>query len=1057
MMRANKIIFMALLVGTTLAGVPTVSTAVAATADTQPLSLGGMKYRMIGPFRGGRATGVAGVAKDPTVYYAGMAAGGLWKTTNAGRTWVPLWDKFPEASPSVGAVVVAPSDPNVIYVGTGEGNAPRGNVVSGNGVYKSTDGGKTWAYSGLRTSEFVGRIAVSKTDSNLAFVAAGGSLFHDGGERGVYRTRDGGKTWERVLFVDDKTGAVDVQIDPTNPSVVWAAMWQVHRKPWIMESGGPGSGLYRSTDGGTTWHKMTGNGLPTGILGKIGVAPTSDPKRIYALIEAEKGGLYRTDDGGASWRLINGDNDYKQRAWYYTNVFADPKDPNKVFVMNTGAYKSVDGGQTFKRMPTFHGDNHSLWINPLDTDYMINSNDGAANVSVDGGESWTQGDNQPTGQIYHIAVDNQVPYNIYGAQQDNTTVRISSASVSGGITMRDWRPVGGGESGYVIPDPKDPHVVIAGSYWGEVSRFDDRTGQAIPIKPWPHETMGWAPKDVEHRGQWTEPLLFSPHDPHVLYNANEVVFKSTNDGQSWEIISPDLTRNDKTKQLASGGPLTKDNTSVELYGVVFSLAESPVQKDLLWAGTDDGLIQLTTNGGKAWNNVTPKDMPEWGTVDMVEPHPHKAGTAYIAVERHKLGDYKPYAFRTDDFGKTWVSITNGLPADAYVHVVRADPEREGLLYAGTELGIYVSFDDGAHWKPLRLNMPRVPVHDLAVHAGDIAVATHGRAFWVLDDISPLRQWSDGIDQEAVHLFKPRPAVRILYSGRGDSMTKFVGENPPSGAILYYNLKQNVAPDAIKLEILDASDKVIRTYKPSPRAAADGGDEEEGPRAAAPSLGTEAGLNRFTWDMRVQGPVQVPKSAMWHASTLGPVAIPGQYKARLTVNGEVQTQPIEITPNPNVKVTQAQLKEQFDLAMAVNRQLSLVQDAVLEIRELHEKLAGVRKAAAGKAAVMKATDALDAKVNAIEDKLIQKLSIAHEDPLNFPVRLNNQLASLALTVGTGDNQPTKQAYQEFDDLKAQATTYLGEWNKLKDSDLAGFNLKISKENLEPVTITPQTAI
>lgn len=1033
-----------------------------AAEKTAASPFGGMEYRQLGPFRGGRATGVSGVPGDPTIYYGGMASGGVWKTTDAGRTWVPLWDKFPEAAPAVGALVVSPANPNVIYVGTGEGGAPRGNVIGGNGVYKSTDAGKTWAFAGLRGSEFIGRMAISNTDPNLVFVAAGGPLFRDGGERGLYRTRDGGKTWERVLFVDDKTGAVDVQIDPGNPNIVWAAMWQVHRKPWIMESGGPGSGLYRSTDGGTTWQKMSGNGLPEGILGKIGVAPTADPKRVYALIEAEKGGLYRTDDGGASWQLINSDNEYRQRAWYYTNVFADPKDPNKVFVMNTGAYKSTDGGKTFKSMPTFHGDNHQLWINPLDTRYMVNSNDGAVNVSVNGGESWTQGDNQPTGQIYHIAVDNQVPYNIYGAQQDNTSVRIASASVTGGITMRDWRPVGGGESGYIIPDPKDPHIVIGGSYWGEVSRFDDRTGQAIPIKPWPHETMGWAPKDVKHRGQWTEPLLFSPHDPKVLYNANEVVYKTTNDGQSWEIISPDLTRNDKSKQLSSGGPLTKDNTSVELYGTVFSLAESPAQKDLLWAGTDDGLVQMTSDGGKAWANVTPKDMPEWGTVDMVEPHPHKPGTAYIAVERHKLGDYKPYAFRTDDFGKSWTSITDGLPADAYVHVVRADPEREGLLYAGTENGIFFSFDDGAHWKPLQLNLPRVPIHDLVVYAGDIAVATHGRAFWVLDDVSPLRQWSAAVEQAPVHLFKPRQTIRMVFTGRGDSNTKFTGANPPQGTILYYNLKQDVSEEAIKLEILDASDKVIRTFKPTSKPTHKDKDEDEdddeegwGPPPPIP-LSTTAGLHRFAWDMRVQGPVHVPKLAMWHASTLGPVAIPGQYKARLTVNGKVQTQPIEIVANPNVKLTQAQLKEQFDLAMAVNRELSEVQNAVLEIRQLHEKLAEVRKEAGGKAELVAAADALDGKVNAIEDKLTQKLSVANEDPLNFPIRLNNQLASLALTVGTGDNPPTQQARQEFDDLKQQATAYLAEWNQLKSGDLASFNTQIGQARLRPITITPHVS-
>ncbi|WP_275227284.1 WD40/YVTN/BNR-like repeat-containing protein [Novosphingobium album (ex Liu et al. 2023)] len=1027
--------------------------AAATTAESQALPLDGMQYRMIGPFRGGRASGVSGVTNDPTTYYMGAATGGVWKTTDAGRTWKPLWDKFPEASPSIGALAVAPSDSNIIYVGTGE-SAIRGNVAAGNGMYKSLDAGKTWQFIGLRQSEAIGRLAISATDPNTVFVAALGPVFREGGERGIFRTRDGGKTWERVLYVDDKTGGVDVQIDPNDPNLIYAAMWQAHRKPWIMESGGPGSGLYRSRDGGNTWEKLSGNGLPPGIWGRIGVAPTSDPKRIYALIEAEKGGLYRSDDAGASWQLMNSDGSIRQRAWYYTTVYADPKDPNKVFVMNVNGQKSTDGGKTFKTLPLFHGDTHQLWINPRDPRYIINANDGGAGISVNGGETWTEQMNQPTAQIYHISVDNQVPYNIYGAQQDNTTIRIPSANTEGPIGVQHWRSVGGGESGYVVPDPKDPNIVYAGSYWGDISRYDERTGEAVPVKPWPRESMGWGVESLKHRRGWTVPFAFSPHDPNVLYYANEVLFKTTNGGKSWDIISPDLTRNDKSKQIASGGPLTKDNTSVEVYGTIFSLNESPVEKGLIWVGTDDGLIQLTRDGGQNWSNITPAAMPEWGTVDMVEPHPHKAGTAYIAVERHKLGDNTPYAFRTDDYGKSWVSITKGLPADAYVHVVRADPERDGLLYAGTESGIFFSLDDGASWKPLKQNMPRVPVHDLVVHDGDIAVATHGRSFWVLDDVSPLRQWSDSITKADFHLFKPRQTVRIQYTGRGDMTGTFAGPNPPQGTIIYYSLKQEVPADRIKLEILDASGKVIRTYAAAkPKADSDGGEDEDGPRRP-PAPGTKAGLNRFAWDMRYDGAVQVPKSALWHASTLGPVALPGKYTARLTVNGKVQTQPIEIVPYGKIPVSPDQLKKQFDLALAVNTQLNAVQMAVLEIRDFHAKLADVRKAAAGSAngaGVIAAADALEAKVNAVEEELIQKKSVSSQDPLNHPVRLNNMLASLSRTVTEGDVEPTTQLYVEFDELKAMATTHLGTWASLKTSDLAAFNALAAKAKLKPITL------
>jgi photosystem II stability/assembly factor-like uncharacterized protein len=1063
--------FALLLAGTALV-VPSIAIAAASVSksasrpDAPADTFSGMKYRLVGPFRGGRVGAVAGVAQQPDTYYFGGAAGGVWKTVDGGVTWKPLWDDLPQASPSIGAIVVAPSNPNIIYVGTGEGNL-RGDVVTGNGVYKSVDAGKTWQFIGLKDSGAIGRMTVSPTDPNIVFVAAIGHPFGNNNERGIYRSRDGGKTWERTLYVDDKTGGIDVQFSPSNPNVLYAGMYQVLRQPWMFESGGPGSGLYRSDDGGGSWKQLTGNGLPEGVLGRIGVAPTTDPNRVYALIEADKGGLYRTDDGGQNWKLINSDNDYKQRAWYYTNVFADPKDPNKLFVMNTGAYKSTDGGVTFKKMPTFHGDNHQIWINPLDTNRMVNGNDGGADVSVNGGTTWTSEMNQPTAQFYHIAVDNQTPYQLYGAQQDNTTVVTASGNVRGPVGTESWHSAGGGESGYVVPDPKEPGVTIANGYGGNVTRYDHKTGQLTTISPWPHEVMGWAPKDLLHRSQWTEPLAYSPHDPNVLYNANEVLFRSDNGGKSWTTISPDLTRNDKTKQLASGGPLTKDNTGIETYDTIFSVVESPLQKGLIWAGTDDGLVQLTRDGGANWENVTPKAMPEWGTVDMIEADPRKPGTAYIAVDSHRLDDFRPHAFRTDDYGKSWVSITDGIPEDAYVHAVRADPARPGLLYAATESGIFSSFDNGLHWGPFQLNLPRVPVHDLMVHDADLTVATHGRAFWVLDDLSPIRQWSDGIKSEDLHLFAPRKAVRIQYSGRGDMTDRAAGQNPPAGAVIYYWLKQGEADDKhedqgekkkdvaektasgrVKLEILDANDKVIRTIV---QKAKSGDDDDDDQPSRKPMLTDHAGLNRYVWDMRTDGPVPVPRSALWHATLGGPVVPPGAYKVRITAAGKSQTQPLELAPNPSLSITQEQLEKQFQLNMAINEQLNQVQDAILEIRSLHKKISDVKAGAAGNAQLIQAADAIDQKATEIEDKLVQRKSIAHEDPLNFPIRLNNQLASLSTTVGLGDTEPSQPEYQEFTELKAHAVAYLGEWTQFKSADLASFNAMLGQNKQKPITL------
>jgi photosystem II stability/assembly factor-like uncharacterized protein len=1059
---------------------PKAAAASAATAAPTPDPAGpfeGLKYRLVGPFRGGRATGVSGVAGDPNTFYFGAAAGGVWKTTDAGVTWKPLWDKFPEASPAVGAIAVAQSDPKIVYVGTGETNI-RGNVVMGNGLYKSTDAGKTWHFSGLRDTQVIGRIIVDPKNPDSVYVAALGHLFGENDERGIFHSVDGGKTWKKVLYVDNKTGGVDVAFDPSNPKIMWAGMWQAYRKPWIMESGGPGSGLYRSTDGGETWTRQSGGGLPEGIYGRINVAPTSNPNRIYAMIEAKKGGLYRSDDAGKTWALINDRNDYRQRAWYFNTVFADPKNPDVVYVMNTSAYRSTDAGKTFKSLHTRHGDDHELWIDPTDTKRMVNSNDGGGTVTVDGGETWSSQSNQPTAQFYHVATDDAFPYHLYGSQQDSGTVDIATAGREGQITAADWQDVGGGESGFVVPDPTDSNVVYADSYDSDITRYNKKTDAIQQITPWPWLNMGWAPKDLTHRFQWTAPIMISRFEPHAVYFAAEVLYKTTDGGRSWAQISPDLTRNDKTKQEGSGGPLTKDNTSIETYDTIFDVAESPLDKNMLWVGSDDGLVHLTRDGGAHWADVTPKGLPEWATVQVIEPDAHNPAVAYMAADRHRLDDPRPYIFKTSDYGQTWTQITDGIPADAYAHVVRADPTRAGLLYAGTELGLYISYDDGAHWRPFQLNLPITPVHDLVIHGDSLAVATHGRAFWVLDDLTPIRQWSPEVEASKAHLFTPAVANHTVFGGRGPSLEN--GANPPGGAVISYWLSPSVGtarplPDAkpddkkddkkkeafdpldsrIKLEILDSEGRVVRAFPEPPIEAtkpkstvAKGdkqpeekpqGEEEEGPKPIkVPHL---AGMNSFVWDLRYAGALPIPHEPLWAASTAGPKALPGRYQVRLTVDGVSQTQPLEIAPDPRGITTAEALRRQFDLHEAINEEVTTVHRAVLDIVAARGRIASARAAAKGKpdeAKVDAAANALEAKLVPVEEALYQPRSHAGEDALNFPVKLDNQIAALGSYVGYGDDAPTEQEAKMFVELKGQADSQLATWEDIKAHDLAAFD-------------------
>jgi len=1020
---------------------------------------GGMKWRLIGPYRGGRVLAVTGVPGDPNVYYFGAVAGGVWKTTDAGSTWQPLFDKEPISS--IGSIAVAESDPNVIYVGTGEA-CIRGNISFGDGVYKSTDGGKTWQNVGLRDTRHIGHIIVHPRDPNIVFVAALGHAYGPNPERGIFRSTDGGKTWEKVLYKDEKTGGIDITFDRANPRILFAALWEAHRTPWSLTSGGPGGGLYRSADGGTTWKRLEGNGLPKGLLGKIGVTVSpADPNRVYALIEAEQGGIYSSEDGGEHWAYVNDDHRFRQRAWYYTHIFADPKNAETLYVLNTGMYCSTDGGHKFTLLTAPHGDHHGLWIDPTNPQRMINGNDGGATISVDGGKSWTRQYNQPTAQFYHVITDNRFPYYVYGAQQDNTTVAIASRSDLGYIDRADWYPVGGGESGYIAPDPRDSNIVYAGSYMGYITRFDKRTGQEQEISPWPEVSSGSGAANLRHRFQWTEPILISPHDPNVLYHAAEVLFKSTNGGMSWTPISPDLTRNDKSKQQVSGGPITKENTGVEYYDVIFAVAESPLQKDLLWVGTDDGLVHLTRDGGKAWTKITPREMPEWSMVNLIDPSPHDAAAAYMAVDRHKFDDFRPYIYKTGDFGKSWTKITAGLPENAYVHAVREDPKKHGVLYAGTEIGIFVSFNDGGHWMPLQLNLPVTPIHDLVVHGDDLVVATHGRSFWILDDLGPLRQFDRSLAGAEVHLYTP-PLTYRARMGHANPRGRPVGENPPDGAMLSYYLKS--APqekEEVTLEILDAQGKPVRKYTSREKHESEPPPEwpeQEKPQVRLPA---EAGMNRFAWDLRYEGATRIPGYSTGEDDGLrGPLALPGKYTVRLAAAGKTVEAPLEIRLDPRVTTSQADLEKQLELRRRIQMRLTQISDTVNQIRDLRVQLTALRKrlaepgaASASRSSLVSAAEELEKKITPIEEELIEVKLKSSQDSLRYPLKVDGKLSQLASFVEGADAAPTQQSYELFDALGGEVEAQLARWNEVVAKDVPAFNDSMRKENIPLIWIAP----
>lgn len=989
--------------------------------------LQGLKYRNIGPFRGGRSVAVSGHPDQPHTYYTGFTGGGVYKTTDGGNNWYNVSDGYFKTG-TVGALTVAPSNSNVIYAGMGE-TCIRGNMSAGDGVYRSTDGGDTWQHIGLGESHFIGEIAVHPNNEDIAWVAVLGHTFGNEGneERGVFKTTDGGETWENVLYHNEHTGAVDIEVDPGNPQILYASLWEAYRNPWEMSSGGEGSGLYKSTDGGETWENISQRpGMPKGVLGKIGVAVSPvNSDRVWAIIENENGGVFRSDDSGETWSRINSDRELRQRAWYYTHIVAGTENENEVYVLNVGFYKSTDGGSSFDRIGTPHGDHHDLWIDPSDGSRMVVADDGGGQVSYNGGKSWSSYYKYATAQFYQVILDDQFPYWVYGAQQDNSTVGIKSRTAGSGITERDWQPVAGGESGYIAPDPEDPNVTFGGSYGGYFNKFDNFTNQSDRIDVWPDNPMGAGAEDLKYRFQWTFPIYISPHNPDALYATSQFVHRSYDEGMSWETISDDLTRNEKSKQGQSGGPITKDDTSVEYYNTVFTFAESTVQEGVLWTGADDGLIHVSRDNGESWTEVTPDDMPE-AMASIIDPSPHDAGTAYLAVTRYKFGDFSPMLYKTTNYGRSWTQITNGIPDKDFTRVIREDPNRRGLLYAGTETGVYVSFNDGELWQPLQLNLPAVPITDLAVHKRDkdLVVATQGRSFWILDDLPVLHQLSDSVTESDYYLYHPE--TTYLFGNHTDiDPGEALGENPQDGVVIHYNINDEVGEKEVQLQFAESGGEVIRTF--SNKEDLEGeeikeSDEfyEEEHNVPNDVLTTKKGQNEFIWDMSYPGAADLEgRQILWAGSTRGPRAVPGTYEVRLIVDNEtVMSQPFEITKDPRIETTQEDFEAQFELHQTIIAKLDTTHKTINRIRELREELNNIKSEYSDDTETQEKADILTDLLSDVEGELMQTQAESFQDVLNFPIKLNNKLASLASTVATGDGRPTEQQYAVYEDLAAR---------------------------------------
>jgi len=1090
---------------------PILASAQQLTLPLDSSALSGFRWREIGPYRGGRSVAVAGSQARPNEYYMGTVGGGVFKTTDGGNAWGAVTDRY--FGGTIGAIAVAPSNPDVVYVGGGEFPL-RGNVSHGDGIWKSTDAGRTWKLVGLPDSKHVGDIVVHPSNPDLVYAGVLGHTFGPNATRGVYRSKDGGATWDKILFRNDSTGVVDLVMDPGNPNVLYAGFWQAYRTPWMLSSGGAGGGMFKTTDGGDTWTEITRNtGLPAGIWGDIGISVSgANSNRVYAIIEAKEGGVYRSDDAGATWAKINGNSNLTQRAWYYMKIHADPKNQNVVYVNNVQFQKSTDGGKTFRPVQGLpHGDSHDFWIAPDNANRMIEADDGGATVSTDGGRTWTPQD-FATAQFYHVITTTHFPYHICGAQQDNSTL-CGPSRKQGSIGINDWQDAGGGESGYIAARNDDPDIVYAGSYGALLTRKDMRTELERNVNPWPDNPMGHPAMDLKYRFQWTFPIIVSPHNSNIVYAGSQHVHKTTNGGESWTVVSKDLSYNDVATQGNSGGPLTLDQTSVEYYGVVFSLVESPVKAGYLWAGTDDGRVWLSRNAGTTWSEVTPKDMTKFTRVSSLDASKFGECIAYAAGNRYQLDDDRPYLWKTTDCGESWSRIDKGIAGNEFTRVVREDPERRGLLFAGTERGVWFSPDDGTSWQALRINLPYVPVHDLTVKQGDLIVATHGRGFYIMDNISALRQMSDAVVNSDAHVFDPRDAYRANFGGggfggggggggggagaAGPPVNPTAG-NPPNGPALQYWLKN--ANAEVTLTVTDSVGNVIRVFyskqdsmQVADSLAADARkktrddslkalnlpadslarlmrapvpappqDFEAGFRPTSPPrVPNRKGVNTFNWDMRFPAPFAFRGMILWAAGAQGILAPPGTYQVRVAVNGKIAgTQRFKLLPDPRIKgVTMAQYMEQFRFLQRVSNRFTQANEAVATVRFVRGEVDDRKGKLSGeaKASFDQHADALMPEIGSVEDSVYQTKSRSGQDPLNYPIRLNNKIGALIGVAGSSDGRPTAQTYQVFDELTVQLERELVRMQKAMTLHLPAMNGILKNAGLPEIVASRQRLV
>lgn len=1007
------------------------------TVNEDSLLFSKVKYRSIGPYRGGRSGAVTGDLKNKNTFYFGSTGGGVWKTIDGGSNWKNISDKY--FGGSIGCVAVAPSDNTVLYAGEGESTL-RGNVSEGFGMWRSDDGGRSWRNIGLKDTRHIIRIIVHPKNPDIVWVAAIGHLFGSSNERGIFKTTDGGRTWKNVLFVNNQTGCSDLIMEPGNPSVLYAGTWRIQRTPYSLESGGDGGALWKSTDGGDTWKNISANkGLPKGVWGIVGVtvAPSNTDK-IYALVENKDGGLFMSNDGGETWTLQSSDNNIRQRAWYYSKIFTDPKNENMVYVLNVDFLKSTDGGKTFRGINTPHGDHHDLWIDPEDGSRMIIGDDGGAQISFDGGNNFSTYYNQPTAQFYRVSTDNHYPYRILGAQQDNSTVRILSRSDGGQITQDDWQPTAGAESGYVVADPLNPDVVYGGNYSGYLSRLDHKTGENRAVSVWPDDPLGGGADVSKYRFQWNFPIFFSPHNPKKLYAAGNVLFATENEGSSWTALGGDLTTNDKNRQRSSGGPITKDNTGVEVYCTIFTATESALEKDLLWTGSDDGLIHVSKDGGQNWQNVTPPAAGQWMMWNCVETDPFTKGKAYFVGTKYKSDDFAPYIFKTEDYGKTWVKITNGIAASHFARCLRADKKVKGLLYAGTEYGMYISYDDGANWKPFQLNLPMVPITDLTIKENDLIVATQGRSFWVLDDLTVVQQKAAGITEKNLHVFAVNDAYR--YDGYQNLNAKNAGMNPPNGSVINYWIKNTTDSSKVSIEVMDKNRKQIKLF------ATDAKEKDN-------KIEVTKGMNQFVWDMNYPPAEKIDGQILWHGVVGGPKAAPGTYYYKIKVDKDSAEGSFTIKANPVYKMNQQDYEDQFNFLITVRDKFSDIQKAIKNIQEVRKQINDFTARAGNNLPkeIKQQADTINKQMTAVEEALHQTKAKSGQDVLNFPIRLDDKISGLYDFAVSGTAAPAKQVKDAYAELSAQADEQLNKLKKIFSDDLPALNKMIREKGLDLIGV------